>query len=166
MGEIAHRGEGALAFGELDFENPGAGSENGQRLRVADDVGEAEADRPAGGHRRGDDAVGVAQQDATAERGGAGRQRPLEQVAPRRIAVLGAGEAVEALGDEIGDVVEVVHRLGDRLPVMVQHLDHRADADGEEEGDDQCRHRAPQRGLGDQEPPVGRVGDRLRQAFD
>ena len=40
---------------------------------------------------------------------------------------------------------------------MVEHLHHRADADGEQEGDDEGRHRAAQRGLGRQQAPIGRL---------
>ena len=165
-GEVAHRREGAPAVGHLDFQHAGAGAEDGERLRVAQHVGQARADRPAGGHRRGDDALGIAEHEAAAGRGGPRRQRAFQQVAPRRVAVLGAGQAVEPLGDEVGDVVEIVHRLGDRLAVVVEHLHHGADADGEQKGDDQGRDSAAQRRLGDQQPAVGRVGDRLRQAFD
>ena len=107
------------------------------------------------------------EQDAAAERRGARRQRALQQIAPRRCRPFSAlRQPVEALRDEIGDVVDVVDGFGDRLAVMVEHLHHRADADGEQECDDQGRHGAPQRRLGGEQPPIGRVGDRLRQALD
>ena len=49
---------------------------------------------------------------------------------------------------------------------MVEHLHDGADADGDEKGDDQHRHRAAQQRLGRQQPPIRRLGDRLREAFD
>ena len=121
---------------------------------------------PPVGRGRGDDAVGVAEQDAAAERRGAGRKRALEQIAPRGVALFRAGQPVEPLRHEVGDIVDVVGGLGDRLAVMVEHLHHGADADGEQEGDDEGRHRAAQRGLGGQQPPIGGLGDRLRQPLD
>ena len=74
-------------------QHAGAGAEDGERLRFAEHVEQAQADRAAGRRGRGDDAVGVAQQDAAAERGGARRQRAFEQVAPRGVAVFGARPA-------------------------------------------------------------------------
>ena len=127
---------------------------------------QARADRPAGGRGRGDDAVGVAQQDAAAERRGAGRERAFEQIAPRGVALFRAGQPVEALRHEVGDVVDVVGGLGDRLAVMVEHLHHGADADGEQEGDDEGGHGAAQRGLGGQQASISGLGDRLRQPLD
>ena len=165
-GQRPHRREGAVAVGERDLQHAGAGAEDGQRLGLAEHVEQARADRAAGGRGRGDDAVGVAEQDAAAERGGAGRQRALQQVAPRGVALFRAGQPVEALGDEIGDVVDVVDGLGDRLAVMVEHLHDGADADGEQERDDEGRHRAAQRGLRGQQPSIRGLGDRLRQPLD
>ena len=127
---------------------------------------QSRADRAAGRRGRGDDAVGVAEQDAAAERGGAHRQRAFEQIAPRGVAAFRVRQPVESLGDEVGDIVDVVDRLGDRLAAVVEHLHDGADADGQQEGDDQRRHRAAQRGLGDQQPAVGGIGDRLRQTLD
>ena len=165
-GQRAHRREGAVAVGERDLQHAGAGAEDGERLGLAEHVDQARADRPAGRGGRGDDAVGVAEQDAAAERRGAGRERALEQVAPRGVALFRAGQPVEALRHEIGDVVDVVGGLGDRLAVMVEHLHHGADADGEQEGDDEGGHRAAQRGLGGQQASISGVGDRLRQPLD
>jgi hypothetical protein len=59
-----------------------------------------------------------------------------------------------------------VDRVGDRLTAMIQHLHHRADADGEQEGDDQRGDGAAQRGFGREQPPVGGLGDRLRETLD
>ena len=41
-----------------------------------------------------------------------------------------------------------------------------ADADGHQKRDDQRRNGAAQRGLGGEQPPIRRVGDRLRQPLD
>ena len=80
-GERAHRREGAVAVGERNLQHAGAGAEDGERLRLAEHVDQARADRPAGRGGRGDDAVGIAEQDAAAERRGAGRSPDVSQVA-------------------------------------------------------------------------------------
>ena len=52
------------------------------------------------------------------------------------------------------------------LAALVEHLHDGADANGGEKRDDQHRNRAPQQGLGRQQPPIRRFGDRLREALD
>ncbi len=69
-GERAHRREGPVAVGERDLQHAGAGAEDGQRLRFAEHVDQAQADRAAGRRGRSDDAVGVAQENTAAERRG------------------------------------------------------------------------------------------------
>ena len=90
----------------------------------------------------------------------------LQQIAPRGVALFSTRQPVEALGYEIGDVVDIVGGFRDGLAVMVEHLHDRADADGEQKGNDEGRHRTAQGRLGDQQPPISGIGDRLRQSFD
>ena len=117
-GRACARSRSAAAVGERDFQHAGAGAEDGERLRLAEHVDQPRADRAAGRGGGGDDAVGVGQQDAAAEGGGAGRQRALEQIARASASPLvRRGEPVEALRHEVGDVVDVVSGFGDGLAV-------------------------------------------------
>ena len=72
--------------------------------------------------------------------------------------------ALSELVGERFDVVCVASAM--RLAALVEHLHDRADADGEQEGDDENRDGAAQQRLGGQQPPIGRLGDRLRQPLD
>ena len=56
--------------------------------------------------------------------------------------------------------------FGDRLPVMVQHLNDGADTYGKKESNDERGYGAPQRWLRGKQAPIRRVGDRLRQPLD
>ena len=47
-GQRPHRREGAVAVGKRDLQHAGAGAEDGERLRLAEHVDQARADRPAG----------------------------------------------------------------------------------------------------------------------
>ena len=51
------------------------------------------------------------------------------------------------------------------LRPLVEDLHDRTDADGDEKRDDQHRNRAPEQGLGRQQPPIRRFGDRLRETL-
>ena len=66
----------------------------------------------------------------------AGRRRPTSGRAGRR--------GMSRAG------LDAAHDFGDRLAAMIEHLHEGADADGDQECDDQGRHRAPQRRLGRQ----------------
>ena len=70
------------------------------------------------------------------------------------------------LGEQIGDRREVALDRGALLPVLIDHLDEGAKADGDQEGDDQGGHGAAKRGLRYQQPMIGRFRDRLRQSLD
>ena len=52
------------------------------------------------------------------------------------------------------------------LPVLVDHLYERAEANGDQEGNNQGGHSAAKRGLRYQQPMIGRFRDRLRQSLD
>ena len=75
-------------------------------------------------------------------------------------------DAVDTLGEQIGDRRQVPLHRGALLPVLIDHLDERAEADGDQEGDDQGGHGAAKRGLRYQQPVIGRFRDRLRQSLD
>jgi hypothetical protein len=49
---------------------------------------------------------------------------------------------------------------------MIVHLHAGADRHGDEECDDENRDRPAQRGLGNEEAAIRRLGDRLSQTFD
>ncbi len=76
------------------------------------------------------------------------------------------GQAVEAFGEDVGERGKVALHRAALLPVLVDHLDEGAEADGDQEGDDESRHSAAQCRLGRQEPVIGRFRDRLRQSLD
>ena len=94
--------------------------------------------------------------------------------------VTGIGEKVEGIDIDGTDLVGVVvtqeqgqigHRLKrdrhglQRLAALIECLHDGADADGDQKCDDQHRNRAPEQGLGRQQPPIRRFGDRLREAL-
>ena len=127
-GERAHGRERPVAVGEGDFSDAGAGAEDGERLHVAQHLGEPLPDRGADRRNRGgDDSVGVAQQDAASEHGRARRQGARQDFAARGVGIFRGGQPIEAFDGKIGDVLDVVDRVGDRLAAVVEHLDHGAD---------------------------------------
>jgi hypothetical protein len=51
--------------------------------------------------------------------------------------------AAETVGEEFRASRHAAHDLADRLTAMIEHLHERTDADRHQEGDDECRYRAP-----------------------
>ena len=160
------------AVGQHDFHGAGDGAERGQRLRRAEHVEDVAAlvgSWVAGS--LGTLAMMVPSTSATrtlrpAPRGPS-RQRVLERVGgarQHRLAV--APGAIERCGEMIGQRLDGADGIENDLAAMFEHLHRGADADRQHEGDDQNRNGAPQQRLGGQKPPVGRLGDRLRQPFD
>jgi hypothetical protein len=66
------------------------------------------------------------------------------------VVLAGGSDVVDAFGEIVGDGGEVAYRGGVLLPVLVDDLHEGAEADGDEEGDDQGRHGAAERGLRNQ----------------
>ena len=113
------------------------------------------------------DAVGVGDQHLASGHARPGRHHALELACSgARAGSASRARTVEPLGEQIGDGLDLLDELGDRLAAMIEHLHERADADGEQEGDDQRRDRAPQSRLGGEQPPIRGLGDRLRQSLD
>ena len=75
-------------------------------------------------------------------------------------------DPVDALGKHIGQRRQVALAGGALLPVLIDHLNEGAEADGDQERNDQGRHGAAKRRLRNQQPMVGRFRDRLRQSLD
>ena len=161
--EHAHGGERAGVVGQHDFQHAGAGAEGGQGLGRAEQVEQAAADRGGRvGRRRDHGAVAIGEEELAAGGGRPGRQRARKHV-------LRPGVTIAVLHlhrGEIGGGAEHGHVVGDGLAALVEHLHGRADADGDEKCEDQHRNGAAQKRLGRQEPAIGRLGDRLREAFD
>ena len=100
-------------------------------------------------------------------RGGPRRQRLSQHfLRPRQSVARLLQRLRQPLGGKIGDRVERRHHVLKRLPPVVEHLHHGADADRGEKGDDQHRHRAAKQRFGGQKPPIRRIGDRLSEALD
>ena len=125
------------------------------------------------GRRGGGDhhAVGIADQNLTARRRGARRQRLIEfvlRLAPGVRASFDSSRRGRSSRSRqnFGDGLDVVGGVRQRRAAMVEHLHECADRDGDQKGDDQGRNRAPQSRLGGQKTPIGRLRDRLRQALD
>ena len=86
--------------------------------------------------------------------------------AAARVACADGRGVIEPLGEQVGERREIPPcRILD-LPAVVAHLDIGAETDGDEEGDDEGGDGAAEKGLGDQQPMIGRLRDRLRQSFD
>ena len=164
----AHGGQRAAVVGEGDFQHAGTGTEGGERLAGAEHVDQASADGGVGAGRGGDDhAVLVGQQKAAAIDGGPGRQRLRQQVLRPRVGVLAeSGRLLQALGGDIGNGIKRDHHVAQSLPAVLQQLHGGADADGGQEGDDENGNSAAEQGLRGQQPPVSRLGDRLRETLD
>ena len=109
-----------------------------------------------------DDAVAVGNQHLAAGRARPGRHHAFELgLQPTLEAGLRLFQPFEPINQEIGTAFDLLDDLADRLATMVQHLDDRADADGEEKRDDQRRDGTSQRRLGGEQPPISGFGDRL-----
>ncbi len=72
-----------------------------------------------------------------------------------------SGEAVDALGHDVGERCDVALHRRALLPGLVDHLDKSAKADGDEEGDDQRGHGPAQCRLSGKQPVVGRFRDQI-----
>ena len=138
--------------GQRDFHDAGAGAEGGERLRRTEQVDQAAADGGVGGRRGGrDHAVRIGEQKAAAGGGRPGRQRVRQHLLrPRQRVGRLLQRLLQPLGGEIGDRVERDDHVVERLPAVVEHLHHGADANGGEKGDDQHRNGAAQQRLGGQ----------------
>ncbi len=66
----------------------------------------------------------------------------------------------------IGERLDGHRRIEHDLAAMFEHLHRGADADRHHEGDDENGNGAAQQRLGGQQPPIGGIGDRLRQPLD
>ena len=179
--EPMHGGEGRRAVRKNDLRHAGRGAQGIQWLRMAEQIGEPSADQGPVGLRHGHCSAVMGRRS---RRGPPRRSAPSELVTTnwrpgasaqaaiacsssdclRRSSV--SGGAPQSLGEEAGAGHHAPHDLADRLAAVVDHLHEGADADGDEKGDDQRRHRATQRGLRRQETPIGGLCDRLRQALD
>ena len=76
------------------------------------------------------------------------------------------GDAIDALGEIVGERCEVALGGGALLPGLIEHLHEGAEADRDQEGDDQGGYGAAKRRLRRQQPGIGRLRDRLRQSLD
>ena len=75
-------------------------------------------------------------------------------------------DAVETLGEQVGDRREVALDGPALLPVLIDDLDECAKANRNQEGNDQGGYSAAERRLRDQQSVIGRFRDRLRQSLD
>ncbi len=163
--EHAHGRQRARVVGQGNFHDAGAGAEGGERLRRTEKVDQTAADGVVGGGRGGrHHALRIGQDEVPSGAGRPGRQRARQNLL-RPFDGIG-GRLLKTLDGKLGGRVECDHHVVERLPAVVERLHQSADADGGEEGDDQHRHRAAQQRLGRQQPPIRRLGDRLREAFD
>jgi len=114
----------------------------------------------------GDDAFGVRDQDGAAAAATAldrlGHDLPGAVAQVLRLRRL----AVEPARQVVGEQLDLVDGARGRLAAMVEHLHAGADRHGEQKRDDQQRNRSPQCRLGNEQPPVGRLSERLSQALD
>ena len=159
--EHAHGCQRQRPVGQRDLQNAGAGAERRQRLGMAQNVVQAAAD-DAGARRRhcGDDAIGIGEHELPAGRGGPWRQCIEQEFLRAARGVTGVGErAVEAGGRSLGERIEDSHHVGEGLAAVIEHLDDRADADRQQEGDDENRDSAAQQRLSGEQTAVGRVGE-------
>ncbi len=123
----------------------------GHRQRRADDVENAAGvadpgiDRHAGEHAL----VGADHDDVAAGRRAPGWNEAGQQqlqALERHIAILpDRSDAVEALGQHVGEGGEVALHRGAFLPVLVDHLHEGAEADRDQERNDKGGHRAAKR---------------------
>ena len=95
----------------------------------------------------GEDAlVGAGNDDMAAGRAAPGRneagQDGLQPLDAGSAVLPDRGEAVDALSKDVGERCDVALHRRALLPVVVDHLNEGAEADGDEEGDDQGGHSA------------------------
>ena len=140
-----------LPFGRVMSVTPVA-ARRGQRQRRADDVEDAVGvaepgfDRNAGQHAL----VDAGDDDVPAGGDGPGRNQAGQQqlqALERGGAILpDRSDAVETLGEQIGDRGEVALDRRALLPVLIDHLHEGAEADGDQERDDQGGHGSAEAG--------------------
>ena len=95
-------------------------------VRAGDD------DMPAGGDAPGGNKPG---------------QLALQPLERRQPVLTDRSDAIEPFGEQIGDGGEVALDRHAVLTGLIEHLDERAEADGDQESDDQGRHGPAKRGL-------------------
>jgi len=166
--QAEHRRERLGAVGERRLHHARARREGGERLRRPEDVEQGTADVVARRRRRHDGAVEVADQDRTSALDRMIGQRAVEQLlrAPDRVVLGDDDRLIEPQVDDVRGRGEAVRDRADRLASMIADLHDGADRHGGEEGDDENRNGASQRGLGDEEASIRGLGDRLSQALD
>jgi hypothetical protein len=110
-----------------------------------------------------DHALGVGDEDLAARRAPPRRHRALEFALQPAIGLvtLRLFQPLQALDQKIGAAFDLLDDVADRLPTMIQHLHDRTDANRQQKCDDQRRNGASQGRLGREQPPIGRLGDRL-----
>ena len=168
----AQRRQRAAAIGQDHVADAALLAGQREKLRRADDV-----ENPVGvaklriqGDAGENPAVGAGDEDM-ASRSDAPRWNELGQQFLQALDRSGAvrpdrADAIEALGEQIGQRRHIPLHRGALLPALVDHLNEGADADGDQESDDEGRDRAAERGFRDQRAMIGRFRDRLRQSLD
>jgi len=73
---------------------------------------------------------------------------------------------LQTLGGEVGHRLKGKHFVSEGLPTVVEHLNKGPDADRREKRNNQDRDGTSQKRLCGQEPPIRRIGDRLREALN
>ncbi len=159
----------ALVVGERDIHDSGAGTHDGQRLRVAENIEQLAADDARGFGRCGDHhAVGIGDQDLPAGGGGARGARLIEfgLHAPPGIGAIAPARPFQPLPQYLGDGLDILGSVGQRAAPVIQNLHEGADGDRDQKGDDERGYRTPQSRLCSEEAFIGRLRDRLRQSLD
>jgi hypothetical protein len=143
-----------------------------QRQCRADDIEEAAGiaqrifDRDAGENapvRAGDDHMPAGRDGPGWNEAG---QQELQALKGRGAVLPDRSDTIETLGQQVGDGRKVTLDGGVFLPVLIDHLHERAEANGDQERDDKGRHGPAKRRLRYQQPVIGRFCDRLRQSLD
>ncbi len=172
LDQVSNR-QRAIAVGQRNVRDAGLLQPwRGQRQRRADDVEQLAgiAERCLDRNPRQHALVGADHDDMPAGCDGPGRDEAwqcLLQAFIGRAAILpDRGDAVDSLGEIIGNRGEVAFERCTLLPALIDHLNEGAEANGDQEGDDQGRHGTAQRRLRYQKPVVGWFRDRLRQSLD
>jgi hypothetical protein len=162
--QVAHRHDCGGAVGQRRLERAGGGAECGQRLVGPEHVDQRVPNHPACWRGGGNGAGAIGDEHGAAAATFERHRDDILGVAPlplrtRRLAVQSAREVIR-------EQFDLIDRTDRRFTVMVENLHTGADRHREEKRDDQERHRPPQRRFGDEQPVVGRVGQRLRQPLD